>query len=502
MYTRLKTTFPALFSIVCITLALLHAAVIVGSAEAAESYQVSDVRTDIQTDGFVMTITGNAPPAYTVSERFDPFRVIVDVARAEFAPAIQLEKILPDNSFSKLHLSVLKDQEPPIARFEFTVSEDISYNVQRVKNGLELKFNKDAAAQNQESAQTSKDSVAAKVFAEPESDVDLLKPEAAEKKSAADKIRDSFSFSGYNTDRISVDFYKIDLHNVFRLFRQITDLNIIVDEAVNGSITLALTDVPWDFALEIILNLADLKKEEQFNTIVIYPKDKDFFWPQRANDNLSLEVDEDVVQEEALIIEQSTNQPVEIMQAKELLLKARQLEKGGDYEDAARVYEQAASLWPENSKITNKLANIYLGYMNMSAKAYHFARKTLEKNPSDTKAALYCAIAAANMDKIPEAMEYFNQSVSADPPMKEALVSYAAFSEKNNQPDVALKLLNVYSDNYGDTVHIMVSKARILDKMGERDKATAQYRALLTSGYQMRPDLKKYVEARINTSNF
>ena len=502
MYTRLKTTSPALFSIACIIFVLSQVSAFISPTEAADQYQVSDVRTDIQSDGFVMTIVGNSPPAYTVSERFDPFRVIVDVARAQFDPKIQLEKILPDNAFSKLHLSVLKDQEPPIARFEFTVAEDVTYNVERIKNGLELKFTQDAAAAKAETVPPSKDSVAEKVFAQPDADVDLLKPGTAEKKSEADKIRDKFSFSGYNTDRISVDFYKIDLHNVFRLFRQITEINIIVDEAVSGTITLALTDVPWDFALDIILNLADLSKEEQFNTIVIYPKEKEFFWPKRADDNLSLEVDEEFVQEEALIIEQSTNQPVEIMKAKELLLKARQLEKDESYEDAAAVYEQASKLWPENSKITNKLANIYLGHMNMSAKAFHFARKTLEKNPSDTKAALYCAIAAANMGRIPEAMEYFNQSISENPPMKEALISYAAFSEKNNQPEAALKLLNVYSDNYGDTVHVMVSKARILDKTGEREKATAQYRALLTSGFQIRPDLKKYVEGRVNTSNF
>ena len=115
-----------------------------------------------------------------------------------------------------------------------------------------------------------------------------------------------------------------------------------------------------------------------------------------------------------------------------------------------------------------------------------------------TRAALYAAIANANMDKIPEALEYFAQSVSGDPPMEEALISYAAFSEKNDQPEAALKLLETYARHYGETVHTMVSKARILDKMGRRDLATAQYRALLTAGFQMRPDLKDYVEARVN----
>ena len=37
--------------------------------------------------------------------------------------------------------------------------------------------------------------------------------------------------------------------------------------------------------------------------------------------------------------------------------------------------------------------------------------------------------------------------------MKEALISFAAFSENNNKQEVALKLLDTYSSNYGDTVH-------------------------------------------------
>lgn len=495
MYTRLTKTIPALFSIACFVLALGA-----GTSRAQDVYLVTDINTNIQSDGFTMRIVGDTPPAYTVSERFDPFRVIVDIAGAEFDPVIELEKILPPNNFSKLHLSVLKDQDPALARFEFTVGENVGYDVQRVKNGLELNFREASMSAQADTPQPAEpaSTAAAEVFAEPEQNLDLLKPESAAPKSEAEKIRDSFSFSGYNTQRVSVDFYKIDIHNVFRLFRQITDLNIIVDEAVNGSITIALNDVPWDFALDIILNLADLKKEERYNTIVIYPKDKDFSWPQRAADNLSLEVDEEVVQEEALIIEQSTNVPAEIMQAKELLVKARRLEKNDDYEDAAELYEKALELWPENGNIAKKLANMYLGRLNLNAKASFYAQKALEKDPADNRAALYAAIANANMDKIPEALEFFAQSVSGDPPMEEALISYAAFSEKNDQPEAALKLLDTYARHYGDTVHTMVSKARILDKMGRRDQATAQYRALLTAGFQMRPDLKDYVEARVN----
>ncbi len=71
-------------------------------------------------------------------------------------------------------------------------------------------------------------------------------------KSAVKDKKTDFALAGYTEQRISVDFYKIDLHNVFRLIGEISGRNIVVDEKVNGSLTLALNDVPWDFVLDVI----------------------------------------------------------------------------------------------------------------------------------------------------------------------------------------------------------------------------------------------------------
>jgi type IV pilus assembly protein PilQ len=314
-------------------------------------------------------------------------------------------------------------------------------------------------------------------------------------------LQDSFAFSGYNKQRISVDFYKIDIHNVFRLFRQITDLNIIVDEDVQGTLTLALSDVPWDFALDIILNLQDLEKEERYNTIVIYPKKKEFAWPDRAEDNLSFEADIEVVEQEALIIQQSANLPQEIMEAKEILRLARTADNNQDFEDAASLYEKAANLWPTNTSIYNRLATIYLVQLGMNSKAVFYARKSLEVDPKNSRAALYAAIGSANMQRITDASEYFTQAISEDPPMKEALYSFATFSETHNQNTAALKLLDKYNQYYGETVDTMLAKARIFDKMGSGDKATAQYQAIIASGFQLRPDLKQYIMGRLAVEN-
>ena len=206
----------------------------------------------------------------------------------------------------------------------------------------------------------------------------------------ATTLKEDFSFSGYKKQQISVDFYKIDIHNVFRLFRQITDLNIIVDEDVKGVLTLALTDVPWDFALDIILNLMDLKKEERFNTIVIYPSKKAFVWPTRAEDNLAFEADIKVIEQEALVIEKSATQSKEIMQAKEYMGKAQNLETQEQFEEAAALYAKAFELWPDNAKITNRLATLYLVNLGMNAKAVYYAKESSKARSEEYQCRTLC----------------------------------------------------------------------------------------------------------------
>jgi len=79
---------------------------------------------------------------------------------------------------------------------------------------------------------------------------------------------------------ISLDFKDGDLQDIFRLFADISGLNVVVNPGVSGKVTLKLTEVPWDQALDLILKtnglgytleenviriakLTDLQKEEQ-----------------------------------------------------------------------------------------------------------------------------------------------------------------------------------------------------------------------------------------------
>ncbi|MBF0498345.1 MAG: AMIN domain-containing protein, partial [Deltaproteobacteria bacterium] len=76
----------------------------------------------------------------------------------------------------------------------------------------------------------------------------------------------------YTGQKVSLDFQDADIKNIFRLLSEVSNLNIIVSEDVKGKITLRLTNVPWDQALDLILVERNLDKLHKGNVIWIAPK--------------------------------------------------------------------------------------------------------------------------------------------------------------------------------------------------------------------------------------
>jgi type IV pilus assembly protein PilQ len=69
--------------------------------------------------------------------------------------------------------------------------------------------------------------------------------------------------------RISLDFKDADLHNIFRLIAEVSDLNIITTDDVKGKVTIRMVNVPWDQALDVILSTKGLVKIEEGNVLRI-----------------------------------------------------------------------------------------------------------------------------------------------------------------------------------------------------------------------------------------
>jgi type II secretory pathway component HofQ len=58
--------------------------------------------------------------------------------------------------------------------------------------------------------------------------------------------------TAWTGERISVDFKDIDIKDFFRFIAEISGMNMILDPAVKGTLTIRLVDVPWDQALDLV----------------------------------------------------------------------------------------------------------------------------------------------------------------------------------------------------------------------------------------------------------
>ena len=79
---------------------------------------------------------------------------------------------------------------------------------------------------------------------------------------------------GYRGEKLSLNFQNVEVRAVLNVIADFTDLNIITSDTVAGSLTLRLKDVPWDQALDLILQTRGLDMRKNGNVIWIAPRDE------------------------------------------------------------------------------------------------------------------------------------------------------------------------------------------------------------------------------------
>ena len=79
---------------------------------------------------------------------------------------------------------------------------------------------------------------------------------------------------GYSGEKLSLNFQNIEVRAVLQVIADFTNLNIITSDTVGGNLTLRLKDVPWDQALDIILQTRGLDMRKNGNVVWIAPRDE------------------------------------------------------------------------------------------------------------------------------------------------------------------------------------------------------------------------------------
>ncbi len=94
--------------------------------------------------------------------------------------------------------------------------------------------------------------------------VEVKPRDDAQKKTADGKTK-------YIGEKLSLNFQNVEVRSVLQVIADFTGLNIIASDSVGGSLTLRLKDVPWDQALELIMQTKGLDKRQNGNVIWIAP---------------------------------------------------------------------------------------------------------------------------------------------------------------------------------------------------------------------------------------
>lgn len=79
---------------------------------------------------------------------------------------------------------------------------------------------------------------------------------------------------GFNGQKLSLNFQNIEVRSLLQVIADFTNFNVITSDSVSGAVTLRLQDVPWDQALDLILQSKGLGMRKNGNVLWIAPKDE------------------------------------------------------------------------------------------------------------------------------------------------------------------------------------------------------------------------------------
>lgn len=82
------------------------------------------------------------------------------------------------------------------------------------------------------------------------------------------------SRAAYAGEKLSLNFQNISTREALNVIADFTDLNMVISDTVSGNLTLRLKEVPWDQALQIILDTRGLVQQKEGNVIMVAPREE------------------------------------------------------------------------------------------------------------------------------------------------------------------------------------------------------------------------------------
>jgi type IV pilus assembly protein PilQ len=238
-------------------------------------------------------ISGTGELRYQTSRLDNPARLVLDFEDTRLA----VSRYTVPSGYLPVHGVRLGQSKPGLSRVVIDLAKFVPYSVQGDGSDLTISFESPAEAvipaavrparplvkQNLVSARvpqmplpaslTGKDLGFARPANEPAApEPKVPTPDTQQAPTTAPVVAPTAA-KKYTGDPISVNLKDVDLKDFFRLIHEISGLNVVLDPAVKGTVTLVLDEVPWDQGLDIVLRNNGLSQEIDGNVLRIATQD-------------------------------------------------------------------------------------------------------------------------------------------------------------------------------------------------------------------------------------
>ena len=225
-----------------------------GITPLSRATEISSIELKKAADTVKVVITGNGtmvPNVFPVDEK-----IVVDIS------GVSLRASLPASTISPLK-GVRAGKHGDKIRLVLDLKEKTSYDVAARDNTIEISLKRKEVT----AAETSTDVTQASQKEAPAKEARVEAP-SKEITSVNETGKPEARYKG---KRISLDFQDADIGPIFRLLADVNGYNLVLDPSVKGKVTIKLMNVPWDQALDIILNTFNFGARIEGNILWIAP---------------------------------------------------------------------------------------------------------------------------------------------------------------------------------------------------------------------------------------
>ncbi|HET9400437.1 MAG TPA: type IV pilus secretin PilQ [Candidatus Acidoferrales bacterium] len=265
--------------------------------------RISKVEVTEENEQPILRVMAQGELHYHTSRLAHPDRLVIDFADASVSP----EALVPTESLDPVDSVRIGQFQPDVARVVVNLDRWTPFTVVTANNGLAVTFDSRANRLDESGTKMLQArSASAKAADKPNTKLPLpawltqsssalaspaqqVSPAMPQENQAAPKQDASMQNTNpastpaqetqaaptpaasprYSGEPISVNFKDVDLKDFFRLIHEISGLNVVLDPAVRGNLTLVLDRVPWDQALDLVLKNNNLDKQLDGNVLRI-----------------------------------------------------------------------------------------------------------------------------------------------------------------------------------------------------------------------------------------